>query len=225
MRLRLGLMAFAMFFWSEAASARPLIFVQAKLTLIAGDDGGLKGVMLDWLYDSAFTHLLAHEIGADEDETMQLSPEEVESLRALVLDWPPEFSGDLVVTADGVDVPILPRTEPSMTFEFGHIREKHTRILATDLPSQAEVVIKLYDPYYYTAYAVIPEVDVMGTLACPVSVLKADMDVAHDFASSLLGGRQVGEITGDEDFPPIGEVFSDSIIIKCVSGVNSKASE
>ncbi len=196
-------------------AALPLIFVQTTVTLFANETGALEAIGIDWLYDQEFTHLLAHEIGADEDETMRLSEAEISRLRELVLDWPPEFTGDLVVRAGGTDISLLPREMASMTFEFGHIREKYKRSLSQSLSATDTVMIKVFDPFYITAYSIVSELKIEGPLACPSNVIKADMDKAHESASSILGGVQVGDLTGEDIFPPFGEAFADTVVIKC----------
>lgn len=206
---------FALGLAPTVVGALPLIFVQAKVTLIADESGALSAIGMDWLYDQEFTHLLAHEIGADEDETMRLSSAEIERLSQLVLDWPPEFNGDLSVFADGREAALLPREDAAMTFEFGHIRETYRRSVVLPDDAGTQIVIKLFDPYYITAYTVLPELEIVGELACPARVIKADMDAAHESVSSLIGGIQVGDLTGEDIYPPFGEVFSDIVLISC----------
>lgn len=196
-------------------AALPLIFVQATVTLIADENGALEAIGMDWLYDAEFTHLLAHEVGADEDETMQLSPEEIQRLRELVLNWPPEFNGDLHVSADDREIALLPREGAEMTLEFGHIREKFLRPIVQSGNDYRSLQIKLYDPYYITAYSIRPEIEIRGDLRCPAHLVKGDLDAAHDAVSATLGGVQVGDLTGEDDYPPFGEAFTDIVVLDC----------
>jgi len=195
--------------------ANPFVFVQAHLSVRTNDQSQFDGVGVKWTYDSGFSHLLTHQVAPHVEGEVALNATEMSLLRAFVLDWPAEFSGDLHVSIDGVSQPLGPPENGDVTMVDGHVQETHFRPLNPPVSTDKPVTVQLYDPLYYTAYALDPEITFEGPMTCSARTVKADLDAAHDLASSLLGGRQAGDVTSDEYFPPIGDAFSDRIIIFC----------
>lgn len=193
------------------ATAHPHIFVEASVELVVAD-GALQGVRLSWLYDDFFSLLLTTDLGIDDDGDMALTEAELAILTAAVLDWPPDYAGDLSVIGPAGPVDLAPREGGSVALEEGRVRESHYRPLAEPLP--APVTVQVYDPYYYVAYEIVGDPSVSGE-GCVAALVKADLDAAYAMVDGLLGGRAAADVGPEEDFPMVGDAFADSVVLTC----------
>jgi ABC-type uncharacterized transport system substrate-binding protein len=77
------------------------------------------------------------------------------------------------------------------------------------LPPDA-LVLKAFDPEYYTYYALEGGVEVPDS--CQAEVDAADTGAAERLLASLLGGRDPEMVV---DFPKVGAAFADTVHIRC----------
>ena len=199
------------------AAAHPHIFVQSEVEIVADAEGRVQGVRLTWVYDEFFSYMLTADLGLDLDGDLVLSQAEAETLAASVLDWPPDFEGDLYVMQGGEPVALGPRADAAVTYEGGRVRESHFRPLAYAATASAStpVFVQVYDRYYYVAYEIVGQVPVTGNPACAASVTKADLAAAYSLVDELLYGRPASDVGVEEQFPEVGQAFSDTVSVTC----------
>lgn len=203
------------------AAAHPHVFVEAQVALVF-DGEALVGVRLSWTYDDFFSLLLTEDLGVDPDGDMVLTEQEQQVVRASVLDWPADYSGDLVVTGpDGV-LELGPRIDADVQVIEGRIIESHLRLLSDPVvpgPAVSDAVsgvsVQVYDPFYYVAYAVVGDIAVEGTQACAAAYIPADLEAAYALLDELLYGRPASDVGADEEFPMVGVVFADTVRVTC----------
>lgn len=206
-----------------SVAAHPHVFVDTEVEIVFNDRGGVSGVRLTWIYDDFFSLLLTEELGLDPDGDMVLTEDELATLADFILDWPPEFGGDLQVTRADAPVALGPLSDGSVDLVDGRIRESHVRALtaATDTPPDAQtpVLVQVFDPYYYTAYDVL-SVSVTGTAAaqdCAATLQKADLNAAYSLVDEVLYGRPASDVGPEEDFPEVGYAFADTVVVTCAA--------
>ena len=196
------------------ASAHPHVFVEAQVTVVFDDAGGV-GVKLDWFYDDFFSLLVTSDLGIDLDGDLMLTSEEQQLLDDQIAAWPPEYAGDLEVKQAGQVLALAEKQFHSMTYADGLFHESHLRPVAAIPDTTAPLQIRVFDPDFYTAYTLRPPVLIEGRDDCTAEVLPADIDAAYALAETLLEGRSAGDVGPDEYFPEIGDAFADTIVVTC----------
>jgi ABC-type uncharacterized transport system substrate-binding protein len=196
------------------ATAHPHIFVEAQVTVIFADDGAIS-VKLDWFYDDLFSLLVTSDLGIDMDGDLLLTVDEQALLDDQITAWPPDYTGDLEVSQDGVALTLADKQNHTMTYEGGLFHEAHVRPVHAMADPATPLEIRVYDPSFYTAYELRAPVIVAGRNDCAVQIIPADIEAAYALAESQLDGRDPSTVGPDEYFPAIGDAFADSIIVTC----------
>lgn len=198
------------------AQAHPHIFVSVEVSVVFEDDAP-AAVNLAWIYDDYFSLLITADLGIDLDGDMVLTEDEKATLAASVTEWPADFKGDLEVM-QGTDVIALAgRTDHTMTFENGIMREMHSRPIEALSDPDAPLTIRVYDPFYYVAYELVGDVTIEGRDDCKATVTPANLDAAYTMVEELLYGRPASDVGPDEEFPEVGVAFADTIEITCAT--------
>lgn len=197
------------------AAAHPHIFVEAGVEIVLDDAGRVAGVRLSWTYDEFFSFLLTSELGLDVDGDLQMTAEELDLLAGQVLEWPADFGGDLFVRQGEEAVALGERAEASVAYVDGRVIERHFRPLAAPVVANAPLAVQVYDPFYYVAYEISPQITFAGGAGCDAELRKADLNKAYSLVDELLYGRPASDVGPDEYFPEVGEAFSDTVIVTC----------
>lgn len=197
------------------AAAHPHIFVEAAVELVFDDTGRMAGVRLSWTYDEFFSFMLTSDLELDMDGDLVMSSEELETLAGQVLEWPADFGGDLYLTQRESQIALGPRGEASVDYVDGKVIERHYRPLAEPLDASWPVAVQVYDPFYYVAYEISPEIGLQGGAGCAVELRKADLNAAYSLVDELLYGRPASDVGPEESFPEVGEAFSDTVFVSC----------
>jgi ABC-type uncharacterized transport system substrate-binding protein len=74
------------------------------------------------------------------------------------------------------------------------------------------IIIKAFDPTFYTAYNLVGSVIVEGP--CTAKVQNADLDAAYTMVEELLYAMPASK--AEDDFPKVGEAFADTVSLSCV---------
>lgn len=195
-------------------AAHPHVFVDAIVEVLT-EAGAVTGVRLVWTYDDFFSLMLTEDLGLDADGDLLLTPAEATTLANSVADWPPDFAGDLVVEAEGAPRSLSPREDHAVGFQGGKVVEMHRRSLAQPASAtQAPVVVEVFDPYYYVAYA-ITDATVTGDPSCQVQIVPADLEAAQAEVDATWAGLDWSSASPDVQLPAIGGSFTDRIEVRC----------
>lgn len=196
-------------------AAHPHVFADSRIELLM--DGPLvTAVRVTWTYDEFFSLMLTQDLGLDADADAVLTEEEARALEASVTDWPPDFAGDLVLTHGEEPVPLAGPEDHGVDFVEGRLVETHTRPLATPVSAAgAALRVENYDPYFYVAYAIQPEVALTGAGACEAAVIPADPVAAQAEVDALYEGLDVAGAGPEVQLPPVGYAFADRVEVRC----------
>lgn len=195
--------------------AHPHIFVEAGVEIVLDEAGQLTGIRLSWTYDEFFSFMLTSDLGLDMDGDLTMTNEELTTLAGQVLDWPTEFGGDLYLTQRDQQIALGPRGDASVDYVDGQVIERHFRPLAEPLDPSWPVAVQVFDPYYYVAYEISPQIVMQGGSGCSVQLRKADLNAAYSLVDELLYGRPASDVGPDEAFPEVGQAFSDTVFVSC----------
>ena len=196
------------------AAAHPHVFVEAQVTVVFDQDGGV-GVKLDWFYDDFFSLLVTTDLGIDMDGDLVLTSAEQDLLDTQITAWPPDYAGDLEVSQGDAVIALEAKQNHTMTYAEGLFHEAHLRPISALAKRDAPLQIRVYDPSFYTAYELRGPVVIEGRDDCAAEIIAADIDAAYALAESLLDGQEAGDIGPDDYFPEIGDAFADTIVVTC----------
>ncbi|MDP5335402.1 MAG: DUF1007 family protein [Paracoccaceae bacterium] len=199
--------ALALSLAAPLAQAHPHVFVQTGLTLVADEAGRLVGIEVSWTYDDFYSLLLLEDMGLDPDGDGALTADELARLDGFDLNWIEGYLGDLYLTAG--DAPVdLGRPEGRGTDVIaGQIVTRHFRSFA---PQAGSVIVKAYDPTFYTAYDLEGGVTVPDS--CKLAIQPADLDRAYTMVEEALYKNPA---MPDDEFPEVGEAFADVVEVTC----------
>ncbi|MBV7408904.1 DUF1007 family protein [Maritimibacter sp. DP1N21-5] len=189
-------------------AAHPHVFVDTKLRVVVGDDGVFQGVEVQWTYDDFYSLLLLTDYGLDNDGDGRLTENELRRLDGFDLQWIAGFEGDSYALRNGKTVKLGKPQGRGTSVEAGRITTVHFR------PAKATadgLVLKAYDPTFYTAYDLIGPVAVEGP--CNAAIQPADLDAAYTLVEELLYATPSAEV--EDAYPEVGEAFADTVTLSC----------
>ena len=192
---------------APAAQAHPHVFVQTGLQLVADDSGKLVGVEVSWTYDDFYSLLLLEDMGLDNDADGVLTPSELARLDGFDLNWIEGFQGDLYITADDAPVVLGPPDGRGTDVVQGQIVTRHFRAFA---PQSGPVILRAYDPSFYTAYDLDGGVKVPD--GCKLTIQPADLDRAYTLVEEALYANPA---MPDDEYPEVGDAFADIVEVTC----------
>ncbi|MEL6884927.1 MAG: DUF1007 family protein [Pseudomonadota bacterium] len=191
-----------------AAVAHPHIFVDTALRLIVNADGTAQGIEISWTYDDFYSLLLLSDLGLDNDGDGALDPNELQRLDGFDMNWIEGYQGDTHATRDGAPVGLGPPEGRGVSVENGLITSTHFRALTG--PADG-LVVKAFDPTFYTAYDLKGSVQVDGP--CNATIIPADLDAAYSLVEELLYATPAAQ--AEEQYPEVGEAFADTVTLTC----------
>jgi ABC-type uncharacterized transport system substrate-binding protein len=194
----------------QDAGSHPHIFVDTALKVIVSDAGQLEAVEITWAYDEFYSLLIFEDRGLDSDYDGALTAEELAKLQGFDMAWTEGFEGDTYLTRDGAGLEMGAPVHLATVVADGRITTRHRRALVQ--PQAADgVVIKAYDPGYYTAYTMTGGLEVSG--GCQGSITPPDLDAAYTKVEELLYAMPADQ--AEEAYPEVGEAFADTVRLSC----------
>ena len=193
-----------------AAAAHPHVFVDTGLRVVLDDQGRVAGVEVSWAYDALYSMLTFEDMGLDQDYDGKLEPTEVSMLSGFDLKWIEGFEGDLYLEAGGKTLALGPPEPRALFIEDARIVSTHFRPLLEPVGAGG-LILRAYDPTFYTAYDLTRGVEVDGP--CAAEVTPADLDAAYTMVEEMLYAMPAQP--GEDVFPEVGEAFADTVVIAC----------
>ncbi|MBE1294942.1 DUF1007 family protein [Phycobacter azelaicus] len=192
--------------------AHPHVFVDTGLALSIDAQGRLEAVEVTWAYDDFYSLLVFEDLGLDNDMDGLLNTAELGLLKGFDLNWVVGFEGDIYLRRGDTPISLLPPEHISTEVVDGRIITRHRRPLAGPVSADG-VVIKAYDPTYYTAYTVNQGVTAGG--GCDVDITPPDLDRAYTLVEELLYAMPADQ--AEEAYPEVGAAFADTVHVICGS--------
>ncbi|KIC21657.1 DUF1007 family protein [Leisingera sp. ANG-Vp] len=193
-----------------AAGSHPHIFVDTAVKVVVSEAGELQAVEITWAYDEFYSLLIFEDRALDSDYDGTLTAEELAQLQGFDMSWVEGYEGDTYLTLDGEALALGAPEHLSTEVADGRITTRHRRALVQ--PQAADgVVIKAYDPTYYTAYTVNRGLEVTG--GCQGSITPPNLDQAYTMVEELLYAMPAEQ--AEESYPKVGEAFADTLRLSC----------
>ncbi len=195
-------------FLGEQATAHPHVFMDTALEVIRDAQGRAAALRVTWTYDPFFSLVLITERGLDPDGDGSLTEAETAALQGFDMNWAPGFPGDTYAFAGDRAVALSGPRDGVARYEGGQIISSHIRDL--EAPVSGLLVVKNYDPTYYTEYT-IRAVQAEG---CSTEVVTPELtDAQREMQAALAELPADMEI--EMGFPEVGALFAQEVRVTC----------
>ena len=193
-----------------AVAAHPHVFVDTGLRVQIDDQGRITGVEVSWTYDALYSMLTFEDMGLDGDFDGRLNEGELGFLNGFDLNWVDGFEGDLYLEIGGQPVALGPPEGRGVQVEDAQIVSAHFRPVLNPVTADG-VVVRAYDPTFYTAYDLTRGVVVDG--GCAAQITPADLDAAYTLVEESLYAVPADQ--AEDAFPLVGKAFADTVTLSC----------
>ena len=201
------------------AAAHPHIFIDTGQQLIFDDTGQLAAIRTIWIYDEFYSLLTLEDRGLDPDGDGLLTPAEHQTLAGFDMNWDAGFDGDTYALQNDQPLKLSRPVEFNAEYKDGKIITTHLRAFESRVDlAQGPVVIKAYDPTYYTAYTIAIPAKIENRTGCTAPIFTPDPTKASAqlmAALSELNATQTLDDLQTESFPAIGEDFAQFLTLTC----------
>ena len=208
-----GLAALATTVFVPPAASHPHVFVDTDLAFEVNAEGLVHAVTVTWTYDEFETLLVLDEWGMGGAYDTGLSAENAETLKGYDLVRFEGVGGDLYLAHEASEgETALALTAPegrSVSLADGRLTTTHRRALTTPTPAEG-LVVRSYDPTFYTAYTLYQVAPVPG---CVAEITPPDLDAAYSLVEELLYAMPQSE--AEENYPKVGKAFADTLRLSC----------
>ena len=202
-----------------AGLAHPHVFIDTGLEVVFDADGHLAAVQVVWVYDEFYTMWALDDYGMDPEFTGTVTEAERETLAAIYSNWDADYEGDLRPLLDGEQLALSGPLAVVADVQDGRLVIAHRRAFV-DRPALngSELVLRVYDPTYFTAYTIAAEPQIRGRADCAAEVWGPDWEAANDrlmAALQELAAAGASEWEIEEDFPAVGADFAEEVRLRC----------
>jgi ABC-type uncharacterized transport system substrate-binding protein len=197
---------------APAAASHPHIFIDGGVDFLFDAEGRIESVRVTWIYDPLTSLFMFEDLGIGADDAGPLTEPDRARLAAYQTDWYPEFEGDSYLWDGARRVALSRPLAPDAERRAGRAVIRFLRRVEPPFRPGAETVMKIYDPTYYTAYAVTDPPRLEGAAGgCRAEV------VPFEPTGPLAALQQeLGAIPADQDpEEEVGALFAERVFVAC----------
>lgn len=199
------------------ALAHPHVFIDTKIEVILNDQNGATGVRISWTYDDLYSLYVVGDMGLDPDFDGKLTEAETAKLAGFDMNWDPEFPGDTYVLMGDREIALSRPKDWGAGYADGKITSVHLRTFDAPVPVGADpLLVQVYDPGFYTAYAIAFNPVLTGGHGCVAQAYGPDLDAA-DAAMKAALAEYSADVNLEADFPAIGKNYSEEVRVTCAA--------
>ncbi|MGC1496275.1 MAG: DUF1007 family protein [Sulfitobacter sp.] len=195
--------------------AHPHIFIDTGLEMVFDPQGQLTHVRVTWQYDEFYSLLVTEDMGLDADFDGVLTEAENTKLTGFDMQWVEGYNGDLEIMSGTQVLALSGPTQTSAEFAQGRITTTHLRSILSPAATSEPIVIKPYDPTYYTAYDVTRPLVITGSDICRARVKMPDINAGLQALRDQLNTLGVDTYPEDVGLPNIGAQLASDVIVTC----------
>ncbi|MDT8855316.1 DUF1007 family protein [Paracoccaceae bacterium Fryx2] len=217
--MRVGLAGAVLAGLAGQVAAHPHVFIDTGLEVIFDAQGMATALRITWAYDDLVSLMIVEDRGMDPDGDGTLTPAEQAALTGFDMAWDADFAGDTHALAGDVPLVLSRPSDWTVDYRDGRVISTHLRRLEPPLrPGAVPLVVQVYDPGFYSAYAIAGTPVLTGAAPeCSVQVFEPDRAAADAILQAAID-----EYTGDAgiegDFPAVGAAYSEEARITCAGG-------
>lgn len=201
------------------AGAHPHVFIDTGLEIVFDDDGRLAAVQVVWVYDEFYTMMALDDYGMDPGFTGAVTEAERAELAAIYANWDEGYAGDLYPDLAGRPLTLSGPLRVVADVREGRLVIAHRRAFP-DRPALGgeELVLRVYDPTYFTAYTIASAPAIRGRQDCSAEVWGPDWEAASvrlTAALEELAGDGADALEIEANFPAVGADFAEEVRLRC----------
>ncbi len=207
------LIAGAAWLLPAVAMAHPHIFAEARLEVVAGDDGTVSELRNVWRFDEMFSSSVVLDF--DKNSNLKLDPDELAEVGQTVLESLEEFHYYTTITEDGKDVKVGKPDAINVDFKDGQLLMFFTVKPGQTMPLKGRMTFGVYDPTMYASMD-FPTDDNMVVIgekfsACKHQVVRPDPDEVLAQNEGTLTDAFWNDPTGTD----MSKVFATRLEVTC----------
>jgi ABC-type uncharacterized transport system substrate-binding protein len=178
MRKSTFLMASLLSLLPATAFAHPHVFVEARLEVVAGDDGANSELRNVWRFDEVFSSSVVMDF--DKNTDLKLDPNELAEVGKTVRDSLVDYDYYMNLTIDGKNVKVQKPDLIHVDYKQGQLLMFFAVKPAEPMPLKGRLTFGVYDPTLYTSidFPTDNELVLVGDAlkSCKHQVVRPDAD-------------------------------------------------
>jgi ABC-type uncharacterized transport system substrate-binding protein len=196
------------------AKAHPHVFVDARTGFIFGTDGQLEALRISWTYDEFTTLILFESLNLDQDGDGHFNDADRAAIIEGETNWDSAYKGDVYLEFAGEDYPLGRPEAAAVTLNNNQVEVSFNLPLSQPVRiGNAPVFLRLYDPFFYYAYTIIPAIDLADLPEnCQAQIVPFEPSTAERALQDKLAALGLEEIPELEN---VGRLFSDEVRLTC----------
>jgi ABC-type uncharacterized transport system substrate-binding protein len=199
------------------AVAHPHVWIDTRIEVILNDRNEATGVRVSWTYDDLYSLYVVGDMGLDPDWDGKLTPEEAARLSGFDMKWDPGFPGDTYALLGDAPLALSRPKDWTAGYSEGRITSTHLRSFDAPVPlGDAPLIVQVYDPGYYVAYAIPYDPVVTGGAGCEAGVFVPDLDEAQEQLLAALS-EYTPDVDLEAEFPAVGANFAEEVRVTCAA--------
>lgn len=196
-----------------AANAHPHIFVEARLEIVAGDNGQIAELRNVWRFDEVFSSSVLLDF--DKNSNLKLDPDELKAVGKTVRQSLADFDYYTNMTDNGKHIEVSPPDVINVDFKNNQLLMFFAVKPATPMPLKGTLSFGVYDPSLYTSIDFATDKDLVmignGFKACKHEVVRPDPDQVIAQNQKSLTDAFFNDPTGTN----MSKLFATRIDITC----------
>jgi ABC-type uncharacterized transport system substrate-binding protein len=199
------------------ALAHPHVFIDTRVEVVLDTENRATGVRISWTYDDLYSLYVIGDMGLDPDWDGKLTVEEEAKLSGFDMNWVPEFQGDTYALLADQELALSRPKEWSASYAGNKITSVHLRTFEVPVPvKDVPLIVQVYDPGFYTAYAIAFDPVLTGGSGCAAAVYEPDIDAADEALKAALS-EYSADVSLDADFPAVGKNYAEEVRVTCAA--------
>jgi len=202
---------------ASPALAHPHVFIDTRIEVVLNARNQATGVRISWTYDDLYSLYVVGDMGLDPDWDGKLTPQEEAKLAGFDMNWDAGFPGDTYVLMGEQEFALSRPTDWGASYAGGKITSVHLRAFDAPVPVGADpLLVQVYDPGFYIAYAIAFDPVVTGGVGCVAEAYGPDLDAADEALKAALA-EYSADVDLEADFPAIGKNYSEEVRVTCAA--------
>lgn len=161
-----------------AAMAHPHIFVEARLEIVAADDGSIQELRNVWRFDEVFSSSVVMDF--DKNTDLKLEPAELEEVGTTVRDSLVDYDYYMNLSINGKNVTVQKPDVINVDYKDGQLLMFFAVKPAEKIPLKGKLDFGVYDPTLYTSIDFPTDKELIlvgdGFKGCKHQVVRPDAD-------------------------------------------------
>lgn len=195
------------------ASAHPHVFIDGGVDFVMDEAGDLVALRVTWIYDPLASLFMLEDLGVTSLDDADLTAEQRAALTGFQTTWDPDFDGDSYLWRDASRIDLSGPLEAKARIADGRVVFEFLREVATPFRPSPGATVRIYDPTYYTSYAVTEAAEIEGRSdGCRTEIESFE---PTPLLARLQESLAAIPMDGTPEDPDIGARFAEKVHITC----------